>query len=85
MHNSYIKWLYALRFVTCKVSVDAFSFSYSKLLLAKLCLFAFGATFAEWHWQFISIRSCFIRDYCLSMVERPWLSRFESEAYPNFN
>ena len=32
-------------FVNCKVSVDAFSLFYSKLLLAKLNLFVFGATF----------------------------------------
>ena len=56
-------WFYALRFVTCKVSVDAFSLLYSKLLLAKLSLFVFGgATFADLHWQFISICSCFIPD-----------------------
>ena len=28
-------WLYASRFVICKASVDAFSFLFSKLLLAK--------------------------------------------------
>ena len=39
--------LYALRFVTCKVSVDAFSLIYFKFLLAKLSLFVFAATFAE--------------------------------------
>ena len=69
MHNLHIMWLYALRFVTCKVSVDAFSLLYSKLLLAKLSLFVFGATFADWQWQFISICSCFIRDQCLSVVK----------------
>ena len=58
MHNLDIMWLYALRFDTRKFSVDAFSLLYYKLLLAKLCLFVFGATFAEWHWQFISICSC---------------------------
>ena len=62
MHNLYIMWLYALRFVTCKVSVDALSLLYFKLLLAKLCLFVFGAYFAERHWQFISICSCCICD-----------------------
>ena len=36
-------WLYALRFVTCNVSVDAFSLLYSKLLIAKLSLFVCGA------------------------------------------
>ena len=46
---------------------------YSKLLLAKLSLLVFGATFAEWHWQFISICSCFIRDECLSVVKLAWL------------
>ena len=50
MHDFYITWLYALRFVTCKVSVDVFSLLYSKLLLAKLCLLLFGATFADLHW-----------------------------------
>ena len=49
MHNFYIMWLYALRFVTYKISVDAFSVLLSKLLIAKLSLFAFGATFVEWH------------------------------------
>ena len=59
MHNLYIMWLYALQFVTCKASVDAFSLFNSKLLIAKLSLFVFGA---ESHWQFVSICSCFIRD-----------------------
>ena len=35
---------------------------YSNILLAKLSLFVFGALFAEWQCQFISICSCFIRD-----------------------
>ena len=60
MHNV------ALRFVTCNISVDALSLLYSK----NLCLFVFVAIFAEWNWQFISICSCFIRDYCLSVVKR---------------
>ena len=47
MHNLYIIWRYDFRFVACKVSVDVFSLLYSKLLLAKLCLFVFDATFAE--------------------------------------
>ena len=46
LHNLYIMWLSALRFVSGKVSVDAFSLLYSKLLMAKLSLFVFGA---EWH------------------------------------
>ena len=33
MHILYIMCLYALRFVACKVSVDAFSLLYSKLIL----------------------------------------------------
>ena len=53
MHNLYIMWLYVLRFDTCKVSVDAFSLCYSKLILAELCLFVFGANFVEPHRQFI--------------------------------
>ena len=39
MHILFIMWLYALRFISCKVSVDAFILLYSKLLLAKLSLF----------------------------------------------
>ena len=62
MKYLYIMWLYVFRFVACKVSVGAFSLLYSKLLLAKLCLFVFGATFAESHSNLISIGSCFIRD-----------------------
>ena len=42
--NLYIIWLYGFEFVTCKVSVDAFSLLYYKLLQAKLGLFVFGAT-----------------------------------------
>ena len=61
MHNLYIMWLYALQFVACEVIVDAFNWLYSKLLPAKLCLFVFGATFVESHWQFFSVCS-FIRD-----------------------
>ena len=34
-------WFYALRFVSCKLGVDAFSFLYFKLLHAKLSLFVF--------------------------------------------
>ena len=62
MHNLYIMWLYPLRFVTCKDSLDTFNLLYSKLLHAKLSLFVFVATFAESHWQVISVYSCFICD-----------------------
>ena len=55
MHNLYMVWFYALRFVTCNFSLDAFSLLYSKLLLAKISLFVFGFSFAESHWQFTSI------------------------------
>ena len=65
--------LYALRFVISKLSVDAFSLLYSKLLHAKLSLFVFGAHFAESLWQVISIFSCFIRDYYLSVVRLEWI------------
>ena len=74
MHSLYIMWFYALRFATCKVSLNAYSLVYYKLLLAKLSLFVFGATFAELLWQFISICSCFMRDQCLSVVKLAWLS-----------
>ena len=67
MHNLYIMWLYALQYVTCKVSVDAFSLLYSNLLFAKLGLFVFGA---ESHWQFVCICSCYI--ICLSVVKLEW-------------
>ena len=43
------------------VGMDAFSFLDSKILLAKLSLFEFGAIFAEWPWQFISI---FVTSVC---------------------
>ena len=52
-------WLYALRFVTWKVSVSAVSLLFPNLLFAKLSLIVFGA---ESHWQFVSICSCFIRN-----------------------
>ena len=48
--------------------------AYFKLVHAKLCLFVFGATFAALHWQFISMYSCFIRDYCLWVVKSLWPS-----------
>ena len=64
MHYLYIMWLYALQFVTCKVSVDAFS-----LLYSKLSLFVFGTTVAESYWQFISICSRFIRDALFVTVD----------------
>ena len=38
------------------------AFLVTKLLVAKLCLLVFGATFVEWHWQFVRICSCFNRD-----------------------
>ena len=62
MHNLYIMWLCALRFVTREVNMDASSLLYSNFLHAKTSLFVFGATIAESRWQVISICSCFIRD-----------------------
>ena len=70
------------QFVTCKVSLGAISLLYSILLLAKLSLvplsgilsLVYGATFAESHWKFISICSCFCCDDCLSVVKLVWLS-----------
>ena len=59
MHNLYVMWFYALQFVTYKVSVNAFSLLYSKLLIVKLSLFVFGV---ESHWRFVSRCSCFISD-----------------------
>ena len=56
-----IRWIYALRFVACKISVDVRLF-YFKLLDAKVSPFAFRATFAEMNWQVHSICSCVIRD-----------------------
>ena len=44
---------------TRKVSAVAFSFLFSKILRAKLCLFVVSATFAASHWHFVSICSCF--------------------------
>ena len=64
-----------MRFVTCNESVDAFIFLNSKLLIAKSSLFVFGATYAELHWQFVSICSCFIRDQFLSVVMLEWIVR----------
>ena len=74
MHNLYIMWLYVLRFVINKVSMDAFNVLHSKFLLAKLSLFVFGATFAESIWQLISIFSCYVGDKYLSVVKLAWLS-----------
>ena len=54
IYNIYVMLLYVLQFITRKVSMDAFSLVYSKLLLAELRLFVFDAT-ASWHWQFILI------------------------------
>ena len=49
----------------CKVSVDAFSLLYSKLLLKKLGRFVFGFTFAKLHWQFISnVAAIFVTSVC---------------------
>ena len=60
MHVLYIIWLYAYQFITCKVSVEAFSLLYANLFHAKLCLSIIGVTLAASNWQFISIYSCFI-------------------------
>ena len=66
-------WLYALcGFVTCKL-VWMPSICYNPNFY--LSLFVFSVTFAEWHWQFISICNCFIRDQCLSFVKLEWLVR----------
>ena len=53
----------------CDLLHTNFSLLYSKLIHAKLSLFVFGATFAEWYWQVISLSSCFICDKCLSVVK----------------
>ena len=50
-------WLYALNYVTCSVSADAFSLFYYEILIAKLSVFG-----AESHCQFVSICSCVICD-----------------------
>ena len=62
-------WLYALWFVTCKVSVDAFSLLYSKLFLAKLSVFVFGATFAEWrHYNLLAyVAALFVTSVALAI------------------
>ena len=54
MFNLYI--IYAFQFITCEVSVDAFSLLYSKLLhlLSLFCLFVLSDCFGASHWQFIS-------------------------------
>ena len=57
MHVLYIMWFFALRFVRCKVSVDAFSLLYSKLLRAELSLFVVTVNFAESLSQVVSICS----------------------------
>ena len=44
MHNIYIRWFYALRFVACKISVDAFRLLGSKLLLAN-CVYLYLVPF----------------------------------------
>ena len=62
------------RLLQGKVSVDAFSLLYAKMILAKFCLLVFDATFAELFWQFISICRSFIRDLRLSVVKRAWPS-----------
>ena len=49
IQNMFILWHYVFQFVTCKIRVDTFSLLYSKFLLAKLCLFVFGAIFAAYH------------------------------------
>ena len=59
LHNLYIICINAFQFFTCKVRVGAFNLLYTKLLLAKLCLFVFGATFVASHRQFISM-GCFV-------------------------
>ena len=48
MHNSYLMWFCALRFVTCKVSVDGFGLLFSKLLLAKLNLIFLVPLLLNW-------------------------------------
>ena len=57
------------------MSMDAFCFLYSKLLLAELCLFVFGATFAAWPWHFVSICNFVICDKSLPVVQRSWPRR----------
>ena len=49
MHDLYIIWLGVFQFITCKVGVDAFSWLYSKLLLAMFCIFVIGAFFVASH------------------------------------
>ena len=67
MRYLYIVWFYALRFVTCKVSVFAFSLLYFKLSLAKLSLFVFGALFVTSVCRLLSLRG---------LVNSAWDSKF---------
>ena len=73
MNTLYTMWFYALQFVSCKASVDAFSLFFN-LFFVKFCRFVSGAYFDESHWLFISICSCFIHDYYLSVFKRARLS-----------
>ena len=56
MDYLYIIWLNALRFVSCKVGVFAFSLLYFKLSFAKLSLFVFGALFVTSVCRLLSLR-----------------------------
>ena len=69
MHNLCLMSFRAFRFLTCKASVDALSFLYSKLMLAKLYKFVFGAAIAESHWQLLA----YVAALLLTSVWR-WLS-----------
>ena len=55
----FMMWLmfYAFECISCKASMITLILLDSKLLLAKLCLFVFAATFNALDWQLISICS----------------------------
>ena len=71
MHNLYIMRLCSFQFISCKISVDAFSLIYSKLLLAKLCLFVFGDTFAASIGNLLAyVASLFVTSVCRLLTVR---------------
>ena len=58
----YIIWLYALRFVACKVSVDVFSLLIIQIVPCKVESICIWCHFCLMVWLFI-------RDLCLSIVK----------------
>ena len=73
MHNLYIMWLYAFRFVACKVSVDA-SVCYIPSYYLQNCLYLVPLLLNGIGYLLAYVAVLFVTS--VSVVKRAWLSGY---------